>query len=370
MPITAVLEEAGELERRAKMIPMSQTWNLVPPADHPLLQLEPAISLYRRDLEELIFATVARHGLISGDAGWARLRGTHLDELIARAYPLIRPDRLETMAAWFAWAFVIDDCFDGMAGRGRVKAAEVGARMLAAMPMGAPGAMSLGPLERALEQVWQGLSGQSIWWKMRYSIHMGHFLDAFEHEMANRIAEHTPPLSAYGPLRRASGGITPCLDLIEFAYAVDVPSLLHESEPLREMSNRAADVVVWVNDIISLPKELAVGETTNGVLAMAAERGLGMQDAIGAVYDRVAVDVQEFRRAERALLDLCRSWRGVSFAIPAVESYVAGLKAWMRGNFDWSCGTDRYAKADDLRLNTDLRVLGSRGDGWVSQLVR
>ncbi|MFE3753100.1 hypothetical protein ACFXO9_02220 [Nocardia tengchongensis] len=39
-----------------------------------------------------------------------RLAGTRLGELNARTSPFVREDCLESLAGWFTWAFVIEDC--------------------------------------------------------------------------------------------------------------------------------------------------------------------------------------------------------------------------------------------------------------------
>ncbi|MEE1785587.1 hypothetical protein PUR71_22165 [Streptomyces sp. SP17BM10] len=341
---------------------------LLPPTDHVLYRLPPRMSPHREELERLILQWADRYGLVDGPRARRRLADTHLGELIARCYPHLRAERLAPLAGWFTWAFVIDDLYDG---RECAKAARAAGhtrttlRMLTTLPTRPGGpppsrprrtartrARRMPPLTVELAEVWRGLAGrQSLQWQLRFITHMGQFLDAFRYEAANRERRHVPALSGYTQLRRASGGITPSLDLLEYAAGLEVPALLHESEQLRTMVNKAADVVVWVNDVLSLRKELAVGEVTNGVLAVGRELGCGMQDAIDHVYRKVARDVGVFLRAEESLTALCASWHGLGEEDrAAVGAFTDGLKAWMRGNLEWGCNSRRYLEVDTFRL--------------------
>ncbi|MFD8086776.1 hypothetical protein ACFV4F_34350 [Kitasatospora sp. NPDC059722] len=358
------------------VLPVPRDLRLLPDPGHVLYRLPPRMSPHRQELERLILAWADRYGLVDGPRARQRLADTHLGELIARCYPHLRAERLAPLAGWFTWAFVIDDLYDG---RECAKAARAAGhtrttlRMLAALPMIPDGssargnrrtarARSMPPLAAELAEVWRRLAGrQSLQWQLRFIGHMGQFLDAFRYEAANRERRHVPALSGYTQLRRASGGITPSLDLLEYAAGQEVPALLHESEQLRTMVNKAADVVVWVNDVLSLRKELAVGEVTNGVLAVGRELGCGMQDAIDHVYRKVARDVGVFLRAEESLTALCGSWHGLGEADrAAVGTFTDGLKAWMRGNLEWGCNSRRYLEADTLRL-TGRPALPGRG---------
>ncbi|WP_086824753.1 hypothetical protein [Allokutzneria sp. NRRL B-24872] len=340
-----------------------------PEPDHPLLAITPVVSAHRAELERHILAWADDYDLLDDAQARAKLAGTRLGELVARSYPLIEPERLRAVAGWFTWAFVIDDCFDGDSLAGSDHDAVAG-RMLLVLTPDASRAPATTRLDALLSEVWHGLAAdRSPAWRMRFSLHMTHFLAAFKYESLNRGTGHTPELRGYAQLRRSSGGITPSLDLLEAATGREVPALLHETDQLRAMYNHAADVVVWVNDIVSLRKELVAGETTNGVLVLARERGGGLQDAVDAVYRRVAWHVEEFHRAEAELAAISDDWLGLGAAErAALADFTHGLRAWMRGNLDWSRGTHRYQVPDGVRLSTDtslVRPPGARpGSGW------
>ncbi|WP_328875318.1 hypothetical protein OHT76_37525 [Streptomyces sp. NBC_00287] len=285
----------------------------------------------RRLLDDLAVDWAAGKDLLNAPGARERLRHACVGDLLARAYPGLRPDRAAPLAAWLAWLFVIDDHHDVDDHHG-VHDHHDRARQ---------DREELSRLARALAHIWRRVApAQSPAWRTRFLTHVREFLSAFRDEGANRRTGHVPALRDYVPLRRASGGITPCLDLLEYSTGLEVPPALHDTEPLRVMFDRAADVVVWVNDAISLKKELAIGETNNGVLVVQREHAMSLQDAVRHVYARVTRDVQEFLAAERELHN--GRARISDSERTALLSLITGMKAWMRGNLDWSARAGRY----------------------------
>ncbi|AYF74782.1 hypothetical protein D7D52_13935 [Nocardia yunnanensis] len=334
----------------------------LPPPGHPILALPVRISPHAARLERSILEWADSYRLLETARQRERLAGTHLGELVARTYPFVREDRLDTLVGWFTWAFVIDDWYDGPAGAALGDHRDMVARVLAALPVdGRAGGRRSGALFRQLARVWTGLAQpQSLPWRLRFVDSMAAFMESFAYEAANRRAATTPGVASYAQLRRQSGGITPCLHLLEYAAGLEVPGVIRRSDPFQRMFNCAADVVVWVNDVVSLRKELAIGEVSNGVLALAAERSCGLPEAVTAAYGRVADLIGEFHCAEAELTELCADWRGLTDRDQrAVRLYVDGMKYWMRGNLDWSRHSERYRQADRLRLATSPTLLTS-----------
>ncbi|MEC3953701.1 hypothetical protein VMT65_11710 [Nocardia sp. CDC153] len=334
----------------------------LPPPEHPLFALPARISPHRARLERLILDWADAFELLETPRQRERLAGTRLGELVARAFPFVRADRLEPLAGWFTWAFVIDDWYDGPGGAATHGHERALAQVLAALPVDGchTGEYDAG-LVRQLAAVWRLLAApQSVSWRLRFIDDMAGFMESFAYEAINRRSRHVPKVLPYAQLRRQSGGITPCLRLLEYAAGLEVPGVIQRSDPFRRMFDHTADVVVWVNDVLSLRKELAIGEVSNGVLAVAAERRCDLQTAIDAVYRRVAEDIAAFHCAERELTDMCADWRGLADADRrAVRVCVEGMKSWMRGNLDWSLRSERYVQADTVRLCTSPRLLSA-----------
>ncbi|MFF0146495.1 hypothetical protein ATK36_3699 [Amycolatopsis sulphurea] len=329
--------------------------NLQPPPGHPLLGFRSAISPHVAELEGHILAWAERYAVLDNARARDKLARTRLGELVARAYPTILPARLEAVAGWFTWAFVIDDCYENDAGPYDEPAAQTLRVLVRELKPDATHTR----LDALLADVWHRLAaGMSTAWRLRFTQHMAHFLAAFKYEALNRQVRHVPDLLGYQQLRRASGGITPSLDLLEVATGQEVPGLLHEFEQARAMFNRASDVVVWVNDIVSLRKELAAGETTNGVLVLAEEHHVELPEAIDLAYALVARQIEEFEQATSELETLMSRWRGLEpETVDAVRTFTDGLRSWMRGNLDWSGNSDRYRNADGVLLSTGSSLI-------------
>ncbi|WP_028934660.1 terpene synthase family protein [Pseudonocardia spinosispora] len=324
---------------------------VAPPPGHPLLDLPSAVSPHRAELEAAILEWAVRYELLDDERAREKLARTRLGELVARSYPTIIPSRVEAVAGWFTWAFVIDDCYEAWTGRYD----EAAARTMGVLTRQPARDRSDTRLEAQLAAVWHRLAADmSTEWRLRFAQHMGHFLAAFKYEAVNRRTGRVPELLGYTQLRRASGGITPSLDLLQVATGREVPALLHEFEQVHTMFNRTADVVVWVNDIMSLRKELAAGETTNGVLVLAEERGIGLQEAIDEVYELVARQIDQFEQAWAELEFVMHRWHGLEpGAVEAMRTFAGGMRSWMRGNLDWSGLSDRYQVTDGVLLATD-----------------
>ncbi|RSN39904.1 hypothetical protein DMC64_36900 [Amycolatopsis sp. WAC 04197] len=326
-----------------------------PPPEHTLLQLPDLLSPYAGQLEQRILRWADEFEVLDDDRARAKLEHTRLGELIARSYPHVTADRLDALAGWFLWAFVIDDCYDDLVGDYDAAAERVLSVLRGERVAGMTRLDAL--LARVTELV---VDGRSRHWRARFEQHMGQFLAGFKYEAVNRAGGRTPNLLGYTQLRRATGGITPSLDLLEVASGHEVPALLHETEQFRILFNRAADVVVWVNDVVSLEKELRSGETSNGVLVLRQEMNLPTQGAIDAVYDLVDGQIEQFERARTVLFGLLPGWSGLTVTeLAAVDLFVEGLQTWMRGNLEWSRNCARYRVVDGVRLSTDARLVNA-----------
>ncbi|WP_433593724.1 hypothetical protein [Nocardia sp. CA-145437] len=89
----------------------------LPPPGYPILALPVRVSRYGNRLESPILDWADSYRLVETTRQRQRLAGTQLGELIARTFPFVGEDRLEPLAGWFTWAFVIDDWYDGPIGR-------------------------------------------------------------------------------------------------------------------------------------------------------------------------------------------------------------------------------------------------------------
>ncbi len=257
------------------------------------------------------------------------------------AYPTISKDDLMLVSDWIAWLFIQDDHFDeARIGRQtrRMQAYVEAALHLMRHPRLAT-VREDGALLASLSELWQRLRA-----RMDTDL-VARFIMVFESyttgclwELENRAYGYTPTENEYIAVRRDTSGFRPCALLIEMTMGEALPSLAREHPILRKMQDLANDVISWTNDLFSVEKEAKRKDMHNLVLILRQNGNMGMQEAVDSVAARIDNAIQQFIELESALPVFGRE------ADALVADYVAGLKAWMVGNLDWSIVSGRYQR--------------------------
>jgi hypothetical protein len=108
------------------------------------------------------------------------------------------------------------------------------------------------------------------------------------------------------------------------------------------MRRITADVVIFVNDIVSLDKELAVGDVNNSVMVLRHDLGCGLEEAVSRIAATSDSRVARFRHLA-AGLPMALDASGVPPVVrEQVTRYVSGMRNLMRGTLEWSMETTRY----------------------------
>ncbi|URN14494.1 hypothetical protein LUW77_28650 [Streptomyces radiopugnans] len=153
-----------------------------------------------------------------------------------------------------------------------------------------------------------------------------------------------PTVEEFLAARRHTIGIQPCLDLAERFGRYTLPSALHGGHPLKEMRRITDEVAIFVNDIVSLDKELAVGDVNNTVVLLRHGTGRPLPDCVREVRAAANGRVARFRELAAGLPALLEA-AGVPGKTRAhVEDYVDGMRNVMRGNLDWSLESRRVRR--------------------------
>ena len=279
-------------------------------------------------------------------------------------YPTADAPRLELMADWFAWLFLVDDQFDdGRIGRDP-KLADVMLSDLRAVLRGnvptdngpadngpadngpkengavAKGAVAKGaaiPAAASLADLWRRtIPGTTTPWRRRFAAHLEECLrTAVTWEMANRIGGLLPEENEYIEKRRHTGAIYVCMDLIEVVEHLDIPRLLYFGPAFTAVLNAACNVVCWTNDVYSLEKERSLGEVHNLVYLVERHRRLSRDEALSRVCAAIDEETRRYLAREAELL-------ASHPARDDLRRCTAGMRSWMRGNLDWSSRTQRY----------------------------
>ncbi|MEV6012534.1 isoafricanol synthase [Streptomyces sp. NPDC051976] len=301
-------------------------------------------------------------GLLTGDSATAEYDALRLERLMAYFYPDATASGLELAADFNAWFFIFDDQFDGGLGTRpeeirRVVDTLVDTMTVEGTPLveGAPSATDVPgfgaeesdtPLVRAFRNIWlRSTASAPNSWRLRFRAHWRAYLAAHEGEAHQRNAERPPSFQQFLDVRRESIGVRPCLDFTERCGGYALPDEMHRSPVLAEMREITGDVVIFVNDIISLVKELAAGDVTNSVVVHRAQQGCTIEESVAHISALANSRTARFTRLAATLPGtLARS--GVPRETREhVSHYVDGMRHLMAGNLAWSLATSRYDEA-------------------------
>jgi hypothetical protein len=158
-------------------------------------------------------------------------------------------------------------------------------------------------------------------------------------DVADRKLQMNVDREAHLLLRRQSIGIRPSLALGEWD-GFEVPVLAWYSSILETMRIQTIDNVIYINEIFSLEKDRARGDS-NQVLFLIND-GLSEQEAVRDICLKANVCVERFLSLELRIPQLCDELRLSPQERSAVEQYVDLMRTWMRGHLDWEFACGRY----------------------------
>ncbi|MFV2109958.1 terpene synthase family protein [Micromonospora sp. LOL_015] len=308
--------------------------------------LPTVLSPYAAQADSWLPGWLQRCGLPPGTATHRRLAGARIGRYAARLYPSVPVGRLRVLAAMFAWFFLLDDEFDGVAepqeGRLRRLADEVltvlGANPEPRLdPEPRPDQAFAGPLRRMLVGPWRVVR-QSMpdWWCRRFIEAVAEHLDGAVREAVNKATGHRPGLDEYIELRRATSAAHVAYTLIEYATGDLVPDAVFHHPRVRDVRVAGNDLLSWYNDLFSLSRDLTTAGGHNLVVAVAETRRVPIGDALVIVAHRWRAEMAAFgaRQAEVPPFgpDHDRAAHGL----------LAGVGYAVRGTIDWSFESARY----------------------------
>ncbi|NGO69917.1 isoafricanol synthase [Streptomyces boncukensis] len=288
-------------------------------------------------------------GLLAGARSVKEYDALRLERLMAYFYPEAGAHDLAVAADLNAWFFVFDDQFDNSElGRAPARIGPLVETLMRALSDGPPppAERSAGALSSALRDVWvRASAGMPEHWRRRFRGHWHAYLSAYEAEAAHRTAAVSPTLPRFLAVRRHSIGVQPCLDLAERCCGFTLPDAVHRALPLAVLRELTADVVLFVNDVLSLEKELAAGDVNNSVLVLRARTGCDLPEAVRRTTRLANARVARFQELAAALPGFLER-EGLPEPVRRnTARYTEAMRHLMRGNLSWSLETPRYAHA-------------------------
>jgi hypothetical protein len=303
-------------------------------------------------VQEHTVAWAMRHRLVRHESAIRRFRAAHFGWLTARAYPTAGYEDLAIIADWSAWLFMFDDQLDdGRLGKDPQRLKPLLDGLLHVLD--APSDVTPGtPIAESLFELWlRMIPRTTAAWHQRFRRDVAGYFAAYLWEASNRALGTVPELEAFIARRRDAGGVRTAFDLIDLAEHLHLPPEVYEQPDIQRLTDLANDVVCWVNDIVSFSKEHARGEVNNLVIIMQQTQRGSFQEAADRVAGMISDEIGEFIDREQHL---------PSFA-PAldqrIETYLAGLRAWMRGNLDWARESRRYSDVEQTQPGEEVSYL-------------
>jgi hypothetical protein len=286
-----------------------------------------------------------RCGVPSDSLAYQRLAGARIGGYAGRLYPAASPGRLRLLTALFAWFFLLDDEFDGIADPQQQRLHRLAAEILTLLraphptphPAACPAAVLDGPARRMLTGPWRVLTRSTpAWWRDRFADAVAEHLAGAVRDAANKSTGHRPDPTEYIELRRATSAANVAYTLIEFATGDPVPDAVFHHPRIREYADAGNDLLSWYNDLYSLPGDLLVAGGHNLVVAVAEADRITISEAVAVAAQRWRTQMSRFadRRA----------------AVPSfgpvhdrtVGALLDGIGNAVRGTIDWSAETSRY----------------------------
>ncbi|MGW5530445.1 isoafricanol synthase [Streptomyces xanthochromogenes] len=286
-------------------------------------------------------------GMLAGEQATAEYDAMGLERLMAYFYPDASDAHLALATDLNAWFFVFDDQFDGPLGKRPDVVLRQIDTVLRTMSDEAPVAgETTNRLAESFRDLWQRVTaGTPLLWQDRFRAHWREYLTAYHWEALNRTRNGTLSLPGFLRGRRDSIGVQPCLDLVERCGGYTLPRELHGGVPLAEMREITADVVIFVNDMVSVDKELAAGDVNNSVIILMRQEACTVEQALRRVAVMANSRIARFQELTVELAAQLDKTALPEQVRANVDDYVDGMRALMSGNLAWSLETARYGEA-------------------------
>ncbi|GAA5059721.1 hypothetical protein HNP84_005048 [Thermocatellispora tengchongensis] len=303
-----------------------------------------------REAAERNLDWLARRHLISeGTAGLYNLFKS--ERLVGYTFPYASPHGLDMANRIVSVCTLLDDQFDGPAGRDPVSARAISAsfeRLLEDADGAEDGeAAGRSPLHQAFAEMWRdSCAGKSAAWRARASESWRRYFGSLVHESGNRRRGEFLPLDCYLEQRLVTGAMQQFTDACEVAGEFEVPWVAFNIPHVRIMRTLTADFVNLANDLASLEKELAAGETDNLVMVIRNERNCTLEEAIEHAYHFVAGKVERFVELREEVPEVVAALELPEEDVAVLYRYLDALAAWIVGYERWQRETFRYRKAD------------------------
>lgn len=295
-------------------------------------------------IEEGTIAWMKRYGYIKTPGDEETVRNAQFGIRAARVHPVGCTEAIQLVSDLTVWLFLTDDVYVEEFGMGGALSgtADHVIRSIRVLrdpenlpPSPSPSLLALQDISRRLRLV---ATHEQI---DRFVNGMVEFFLAGCCEAVCFARKTLPGSADYIPVRDSINCLrSVCFVFIEIVGGYELTGPTWCRPDLQAVVNKATRIVSNHHDILSGLRELAREIPMNLPAVIAREQGLPIAEAFARVGELANADTHSFVELTNGLL--------ADEPDPSVAKYVEGLKAWIRGNLDWSLTTGRYRVCDYL----------------------
>ncbi|MEU9168272.1 hypothetical protein AB0D34_10805 [Streptomyces sp. NPDC048420] len=293
-------------------------------------------------VQESLLQWASFHGLFQDSRQRERFARSRFAHFAGYTYP--RVAALETVALWHGHNWLVDDILD-QPRTDDAQAEGLAADLLAQVPVNLTDRKEpKGPLAAAAADLWRRTApARSPAWRSRYRAHYRDWL-----ALSLRARPHRQGRSAlvsvptYIRRRRLHSGAEMTFDLLEVGHDQELPEIVAGSDLYGMVRFAANDAISWTNDLYSLPKDLAAGDSDHLTAVVRQARGGTWSEAAAKAARMVREATADFLtacgdlRAMRALYEVTDAeWE-------VAEDSLEDLSLWISGSLHWHQNTPRY----------------------------
>lgn len=301
------------------------------------------------------------YGVSEDQARWQKLTAAQPAKVTVYTHPDAYAHDLDLVVDMNCWFFYLDSLIDDLYFDRPPEAARLIGEIVEQMePVRTVNRSA--PEVAAFGDMWEAsLEGMSWHWRSRTADAWTRYLWANLAEVSDRRRGTVPrTLEAYLRIRRASVGVSPSLAMVERAARFEIPAPAYYQPDIQRLDTLACEICALCNDIASLEKEEAQGDSYNAVIILHRFEGLTREQALDRVIEMVEDRAEEFHLVSFGIPDLCDALDLSAEDRISVTRWVDGARTFIGGNLDWQREAPRYSSARPPAEQTSVTPIGKR----------
>ncbi|SFQ38033.1 terpene synthase family protein [Salibacterium halotolerans] len=178
-------------------------------------------------------------------------------------------------------------------------------------------------------------AGTPLEWQHRIIETLSKCFDSITWEITYRIKNQVPNVDDYIRNRQHSGSVFVCFDLIERGGFRFVPTEAR-GDLFNNAVHSASKIANWMNDILSLQKEIKDGDIHNLVLCVQEHNQVSVQEALDLATRMIDDELIRYKELKNDILSVNTPYQ------EEIENYLYYMELGVRGNYEWSKRTKRF----------------------------